>query len=87
MSSKSPSFGDLRSTNTGAIQEEETAKIDYDVAYLPDDKHHSAALQENTSDILKPDHSFRKGWMWTVVNHIKKHTGVGIVCAVAYFDP
>ena len=22
-----------------------------------------------------------------VVNHVVKHTGVGIVCAVAYFDP
>ncbi|KAI0640106.1 natural resistance-associated macrophage protein [Trametes polyzona] len=24
---------------------------------------------------------------WVVVRHITKHTGVGIVCAVAYFDP
>lgn len=23
----------------------------------------------------------------TVFNHIRKHTGVGIICAVAYFDP
>ncbi|KAJ3500259.1 hypothetical protein NLJ89_g9878 [Agrocybe chaxingu] len=24
---------------------------------------------------------------WLVLHHAKKHTGVGIVCAVAYFDP
>ena len=24
---------------------------------------------------------------WVVVQHATKHTGVGIVCAVAYFDP
>ncbi|KAF8078297.1 natural resistance-associated macrophage protein-domain-containing protein [Lyophyllum atratum] len=24
---------------------------------------------------------------WTVVDHVRKHVGVGIVCAVAYFDP
>ena len=23
----------------------------------------------------------------TAVHHAKKHTGVGIVCSVAYFDP
>ena len=34
------------------------------------------------------------GWLrrarsvvWLVVLHATKHTGVGIVCAVAYFDP
>lgn len=27
------------------------------------------------------------GLVSTVWNHLKKHTGVGIVCAVAYFDP
>jgi metal iron transporter len=24
---------------------------------------------------------------WTVFRHAQKHTGVGIVCSVAYFDP
>lgn len=35
---------------------------------------------------LRPP-SMRLGWTRTVVNHVKKHMGVGIVCAVAYFDP
>ena len=32
-------------------------------------------------------HSRFKSAAWTVFNHAAKHTGVGIVCAVAYFDP
>ncbi|EJF55374.1 hypothetical protein DICSQDRAFT_176009 [Dichomitus squalens LYAD-421 SS1] len=31
-------------------------------------------------------HHTRK-YAWIVVRHTTKHTGVGIVCAVAYFDP
>ncbi|KAI0334040.1 natural resistance-associated macrophage protein [Cubamyces sp. BRFM 1775] len=26
-------------------------------------------------------------YAWVVIQHVSKHTGVGIVCAVAYFDP
>ena len=32
-------------------------------------------------------HSRLKSVAWTVFNHARKHTGVGIVCSVAYFDP
>ncbi|KAK7453194.1 Manganese transporter smf1 [Stygiomarasmius scandens] len=28
-----------------------------------------------------------RDFAWTVFYHLKKHTGVGLVCAVAYFDP
>ncbi|KAI0368899.1 natural resistance-associated macrophage protein [Pilatotrama ljubarskyi] len=28
-----------------------------------------------------------KKYAWVVTQHVTKHTGVGIVCAVAYFDP
>lgn len=38
--------------------------------------------------------STKKHWIerlhnaaWTVFRHAQKHTGVGIVCSVAYFDP
>ena len=26
-------------------------------------------------------------YAWIFIQHVSKHTGVGIVCAVAYFDP
>lgn len=28
-----------------------------------------------------------KRWARTTVHHLKKHTGLGAICAVAYFDP
>ncbi|KAI0778829.1 natural resistance-associated macrophage protein [Trametes elegans] len=52
-------------------------------------------IQERAvSDSLQPPQADPQPWIararkysWVVIQHISKHTGVGIVCAVAYFDP
>ncbi|KAI0652545.1 natural resistance-associated macrophage protein [Trametes meyenii] len=58
--------------------------------------HHSPAQarRETYVETRQPQHPEPPMWLqrarkysWVVVQHATKHTGVGIVCAVAYFDP
>ncbi|KAF5385119.1 hypothetical protein D9615_000895 [Tricholomella constricta] len=52
--------------------------------------HHEndAVKHENAAQASQRSFSERvKATGTTIVHHAKKHTGVGIVCAVAYFDP
>jgi hypothetical protein len=47
-------------------------------------------LENATSQPTNPARTLverAKATGWTIVHHAKRHTGVGIVCAVAYFDP
>jgi len=47
--------------------------------------HDESAVPEQDPETRKK-RGFRD-FAWTVFYHLKKHTGVGLVCAVAYFDP
>ncbi|KAI0673819.1 natural resistance-associated macrophage protein [Trametes maxima] len=58
--------------------------------------HHSPAQvrRETPVETRQPQHPEPPMWLhrarkysWIIVQHATKHTGVGIVCAVAYFDP
>ncbi|PFH47592.1 hypothetical protein AMATHDRAFT_67511 [Amanita thiersii Skay4041] len=48
---------------------------------------HSDTQQFATRRHDRPSDSYLRRVSRTVLYHAKKHTGVGIVCAVAYFDP
>ena len=73
----------------------ESSKLDHDFTAIPMLRHSPTASTASTELTEKTGPQARSRWalpglsasLRAVGMHLLKHTGVGIVCAVAYFDP